>query len=62
MQLQYWAGAVIALIVAVASALGERRRRGRHDLDRIGLMPWMTMQMIALFAALVLASVALNAR
>lgn len=62
MQLQYWGGAAVAVIVAVASALGERRRSHRRDMDRVGLIPWTTIQMIALFAALVLASIALHVR
>jgi hypothetical protein len=60
MQLQSWIGAGLALLVAILSGVAEHRRRKRRDLERVGLMPWMAIQMAALFAALVLVSVALH--
>jgi hypothetical protein len=61
MQLQSWIGAGLALLVAILSGVAEHRRRKRRDLERVGLMPWMAIQMTALFVALVLVSVALHA-
>jgi hypothetical protein len=60
MQQQLWGGAVAALLLAGISGWGERRRRERHDPDRVGLVPWPLVQMLALLAAFLLASVALN--
>ncbi|KTF68168.1 hypothetical protein ACNFJ7_12190 [Sphingomonas sp. HT-1] len=62
MQLQFWGAAGAAVVVALVSGVAEHRRRRRRDLERVGLMPWMAIQMAALFAALVLASVALNSQ
>lgn len=60
MQLQSWIGAGAALLVALCSGLAEHRRRRRRDLERVGWVPWLAIQMAALFTALVLASVALH--
>ncbi|MBO9624463.1 MAG: hypothetical protein J7500_17275 [Sphingomonas sp.] len=60
MQQQLLCGAVAALLVAAISGLGERRRRRRRKLDDVGLVPWTTVQMVALVAAVVLGSLALN--
>ncbi|UYY60163.1 hypothetical protein [Sphingomonas sp. S2-65] len=50
------------MTVAIASGIGEHRRRNRKDLDRVGLVPWPLIQLLALLAALILVSVALNLR
>ena len=60
MQGRLWIGAGTALAVAIASGIGDWRRRNRRDPDRVGLMPWTTLQMFALLAALILASLAMN--
>ena len=62
MQQQLWGGAVAAVLVAVASGFGEHRRRRRRDVDRIGFMPWTLLQVLAMLAAVILASLALNLR
>jgi len=49
-----------ALLVAVIAGFGERKRRRRADMDRIGLVSWPFVQMMALLAALILASLALH--
>lgn len=54
------AGASIA--VAVLAGLGERRRRRRADLDRIGVIDWRSVQMAALLAAALCVSLGVNAR
>ncbi|PVX28185.1 hypothetical protein [Sphingomonas pokkalii] len=61
MQLEFWCAAGAAVLVAIASGLAEHRRRRRRDLERVGVMPWMAIQMAALFATLLLASLALHA-
>lgn len=60
MQLQFWIGAGVALAIAILAGLAEHRRRRRRDLERVGWMPWMAIQMAGLFAALLLVSVALH--
>ena len=62
MHTELWAGAAAALALAVASGVGEHRRRNRRDLDRIGLVPWPLIQLLAMLAAVICASVALNLR
>lgn len=60
MQLQFWIGAGVALGIAILAGLAEHRRRKRRDLERVGWVPWMAIQMAGLFAALLLVSVALH--
>ncbi|UZK65922.1 hypothetical protein [Sphingomonas sp. M1-B02] len=62
MQPQLWSGAAAALLLAVASGFAEGRRSKRADLDRAGFMPWSLIQILAMLAALVCASLALNLR
>lgn len=57
----FW-GAGASLIVALAAALGERRRGRRTQLDRVGWVDWRTVQLAAIVAALLLVSVGINAR
>ena len=60
MQVELWGGAAAALILAGVSAVGEHRRSNRRDPDKVGVMPWMLIQMLAILAAIILASLALN--
>jgi len=60
MQQQLWTSVGAALLVAVVAGLGERKRKRRIDMDRIGLMPWPLVQILAILMALILASVAIN--
>jgi len=62
MQQQLWGGAIAAVLVAVGSGFGEHRRRQRRDMDQVGFMPWTLVQVLAMLAAVILASVALNLR
>ncbi|MDG2534750.1 hypothetical protein P6144_13895 [Sphingomonas sp. HITSZ_GF] len=62
MQLQLWLGAAGAAVIAIVSALGEHRRRKRKRMDDVGFMPWQLIQVMAMLAAVILASVALNMR
>lgn len=60
MQQQLWGSAVAAILLAVASGFGEGRRRRRRDMDNVGWVPWQFVQVMAMLAALILVSVALN--
>lgn len=62
MQQQLWGSAAAAIVIAVASGFGEHRRRRRRDMDRVGVVPWTLLQVLAMLAAVILASVALNLR
>ena len=56
----YWIGAGIALCVAVLAGVGDWRRKRRVDLDRVGLVDWPTLQMLALIVAAVCVIVAVH--
>ena len=62
MQQQLWSGAAVAVMVAIGSGFGEHRRRRRRRIDAVGFMPWTLIQILAMLLAVILASVALNAR
>ncbi|RYY27681.1 MAG: hypothetical protein EOP62_06725 [Sphingomonadales bacterium] len=62
MQQELWTSVGVALLVAVVAMFGERRRKRRVDLDRIGLISWPLIQVLALLSALILTSVALHVR
>jgi hypothetical protein len=61
MQARLWSGVAALVALAVASAFAERRRMRRSDPDRVGVVPWLSVQLFALVAALIVASVALSA-
>lgn len=52
--------AAIAALVAVAAGLIDLRVRRRHDLDRVGLLDWRTMQFLALGVAIIAGAVVLH--
>lgn len=60
MAMLYWVGAGAMLLLALASGLFEHRRRNRHDLERVGWVPWVPVQLAALGGAFLLASLALH--
>jgi hypothetical protein len=61
MQQQLWIGAGTCLAVAVVGLLGEMRRRRRRDFDRVGFMPWQTVQFLGVLGALMFAFAAFHA-
>lgn len=60
MQQELWTSVGVALVVAIVAGFGERQRKRRRDMDRIGLMPWPLVQVLAILSALILASLALH--
>jgi hypothetical protein len=61
MQQQLWIGSGVCLAVAVIALLGELRRRRRRDFDRVGFMPWQTMQFLSVLGAMMFAFAAFHA-
>jgi hypothetical protein len=61
MQSTLWAGAAGCVVLAGIAMFGDRRRHRRHDLDRVGWMPWPLILVIALMAAAVCVAFALHA-
>ncbi|WNO53360.1 hypothetical protein [Stakelama saccharophila] len=47
------------VFLAVVAGVAEHRRSRRDDLDRIGIVAWPGVQLLALMAALVLTAAAL---
>lgn len=60
MQPGLWIGAAGCVAVATASGVAEWLRHRRVNLDRVGLMPWATLQFAAILGALILAGLALR--
>ncbi len=60
MAVEFWVGAGLALAVAVVAGFRDRQRKRRSNLDKIGLIDWPGVQIIALIAADILASIAYN--
>jgi hypothetical protein len=59
-QAMLWTAAGCAGSVAVFATGAEWLRNRRKRLDRVGWMPWQTLSVIAFFAALGLAALALH--
>ena len=55
-----WAAAGASAAVALVSALADRRRSKRRDLDDPGWVPWTMIQLIAMILAAVAAAYALK--
>jgi hypothetical protein len=46
------------LLISIATGLGERRRRGRREMDAVGCMPWLTLSVLTFMAGAVLLAMA----
>ena len=60
MKVELWSGAGLALALAVFAGFCDYRRKRRRDLDKIGIVDWPAVQVIAVIGAAILASVAYN--
>ncbi|MHA6723336.1 hypothetical protein [Sphingomonas sp. RS2018] len=60
MQVRLWISVAACVAAAVASGLADRRRARRVEIDRVGIMPWPTIQFAALFGGIILAALALT--
>lgn len=45
-------GAAFCLALALGSGVADHRRRKRRDLDRVGVVPWALVQVLALIGAI----------
>jgi multisubunit Na+/H+ antiporter MnhB subunit len=61
MQERLWGGAVALVLIALASGIADRRRRRRADWDRVGMVSWPLIQILALIGALACAMLGLKA-
>lgn len=60
MQAGLWSGVAACAALAVASGVADRRRARRSDPDRVGVVPWTTLQLAALMTGIVVAAVAIS--
>ena len=60
MAVDYWIGAGLALALAIIAGFRDRQRKRRSNLDKVGIIDWPAVQVIALIATAILASVAYN--
>jgi len=59
-QILWLISGLLALLAALAT-FAEHRRKNRRDLDKVGLMPWNFIQVMAFLAAVIAAVLALKA-
>ena len=55
-----WSAVALSVVVAILSGWADHRRVSRDNLDRIGIIDWRTVQLVAIATAIIGASVALN--
>jgi hypothetical protein len=55
-----WTAAAAAAGIAVAAGVADWSRNRRRNLDRVGWVPWQLVSVLAFFAALGLAMLALK--
>ena len=60
MAVEYWSGAGAALALAVIAGFRDRQRKRRMDLDKVGIVDWPAVQVLALIGAAILVSIAYN--
>ncbi|MBN8808682.1 MAG: hypothetical protein J0I47_10695 [Sphingomonas sp.] len=52
--------AVAAAVLAIAAGMIDWRQKKRRNLDRVSLLDWRTVQLVALVATIVAAAFALH--
>lgn len=58
MAVEFWAGAGASLALAVFAGFRDWRRKRRVDLDKVGIIDWPAVQVLALIAVAILVSIA----
>ncbi len=61
MQAALWGGVATCIVTVAISAVAQARQMRRDDLDRISLVPWMSIQLFAILAGVILAALAISA-
>ncbi|MDQ2878414.1 MAG: hypothetical protein M3R41_04995 [Pseudomonadota bacterium] len=56
----WWAVAGALAALAILAMMGERRRKRRRNLDRVPLIDWITVQVLALAGATLCAILAVH--
>jgi hypothetical protein len=62
MQAVTWGASAAFACLAVVSALAERRRERRRDIDGVGWVPWPTILLLSILLAVVLLVIGLKAQ
>ncbi|MDG5489573.1 hypothetical protein ACNI3Q_09585 [Sphingomonas sp. FW199] len=55
-----WGGVAAMTMVAVIGGVAEHRRVNRDDPDRVSVVPWPTVQFLAILIAFLLAALAVT--
>lgn len=55
-----WTAIAALALLAVFAGIADWRRKRRDDLDRVGMIYWPTVQVLALIAAVILGVIAFN--
>ncbi|WP_448658560.1 hypothetical protein ACPVPU_13945 [Sphingomonas sp. CJ99] len=56
-----WGGVAAMAMLAVVGGVAEHRRVNRDDPDRVSVVPWTTVQFLAILIGFLLAAFALTA-
>jgi hypothetical protein len=58
----FWITCAISIAIAITAGWADRQRLRRADLDRVSLMPWTMILLLALLVAVVSLVLALKVR
>lgn len=61
-QAAFWTAAGLSAVLTVVSAIADRARSRRRNLDRPGWVPWAFVQIVAIMATAIFAALAIMSR